>query len=308
MGQPRIAGIIAFVLIVAAVVLALRRGPAPPRTPEPAGVRIASITPAGTDLLVGIGAANRVVGVSTFDDDREGLAAKIRVGDYQNVNWEKLSACGANVLVLQYAPDRLPAYIKQRCAEMGVRIVNLKLDTIDEICGGMITLGDAVGEAAGGRRAAADLRARLDAVANRVKGLPRIRTLVVTNDESLALAGPGEFLDEALRIAGGRNAAESLDKPYPEVDREMIMTLSPDAVIRLVPDGDRKPQVLEQGDRIWQSLRDVPAVKNHRVYVVTEWYGEMPGFRIGQLAQKFAEIIHPEIMGAKIETRSPKSE
>ena len=305
MGQPRIAGIIGFSLIAVAVVLSVRRGPAPLGTTGPAGVRIASITPAGTDLLVGIGAGDRVVGVSTFDDDREGLARKMRVGDYQNVNWEKLSACGANVLVLQYAPDRLPAYIQQRCAEMGIRIVNLKLDTIDEICRGMITLGDAVGDSAAGRRAAEELRARLDAVADRVKGLPRVRTLVVTNDESFALAGPGEFLDEALRIAGGRNAAESLGKPYPEVDREMIMTLR-HVVIRLVPDGDRKPQVLEQGDRIWASLSDVPAVKNHRVYVVSLWYGEMPGFRIGELARKFAELIHPEIMAG--ETRNPKSE
>jgi len=79
-------------------------------------------------------------------------------------------------------------------------------------------------------------------------------------------------------------------------------------VIRLVPDGDRKPQVVEQGERIWESLSDVPAVKNHRVYVVSVWYGEMPGFRIGELAEKLAEVIHPEIMGAKIETRNPKSE
>jgi iron complex transport system substrate-binding protein len=295
-------------LIVAAAMLALRRGPAPP-APGFGGVRIASITPAGTDLVVGIGAADRLVGVSTFDDDRDGLAGKPRVGDYQNINWEKLSACGANVLLLQYAPDRFPAYLQQRCAQMGIRIVNLKLDTIDEVCRAMLTLGDAVDDSAAGQRAAAKLRAELDAVANRVKDLPRPRTLVVTNDESLALAGPGEFLDEALRIAGGRNAAESLATPYPEVDREMVMTLAPEVVIRLVPDGDRKPQVLEQGDRIWRSMQDVPAVKNHQVYVVTDWYAEMPGFRVGQLAGKFAELIHPEIMGrGRFETRNSNDE
>jgi len=302
------AGIIALCLIVAAVMLALRRGPVP-AAQRLTGVRIASITPAGTDLVVGIGAADRLVGVSSFDDDRDGLAGKPRVGDYQNINWEKLSACGANVLVLQYAPDRFPAYLQQRCAQMGIRIVNLKLDTIDEIFRAMLTLGDAVGDSAAGQRAAAKLRAELDAVAHRVRGLPWVRTLVVTNDESLALAGPGEFLDEALRIAGGRNAAESLGKPYPEVDREMILTLAPEVVIRLVPDGDRKPQVLEQGERIWRSMADVPAVKNHRVYVVTDWYAEMPGFRIGRLAEKFAELIHPEIMGGeKSETRNSNDE
>jgi iron complex transport system substrate-binding protein len=85
-----------------------------------------------------------------------------------------------------------------------------------------------------------------------------------------------------------------LHKPYPEVDREMIMSLAPDVIIRLVPDGDQKPQVVQQGDRIWDTIPDLPAVKNHRVYVLTDWYAEMPGFRVADLAQQFAAILHPQ--------------
>ena len=173
----------------------------------------------------------------TIARERPGCRASAII---RTINWEKLSGLGANVLLLQYAPDRLPAYIQQQCADMGIRIVNLKLDTIDEICAGDDRRSGTRWAIGAGRRAAAALRARLDAVADRVTGLPRVRTLVVTNDESFALAGPGEFLDEVLRIAGGRNAAESLGKPYPEVDREMIMSLAPEVVIRLVPDGDRE--------------------------------------------------------------------
>ena len=295
MGQPRFAGIAVLLAIIFFAGLLLHwRGQAGPAVEKSSGPRVASITPAGTDLMIGIGAGNRLVGVSNFDDDREGTAGMPRIGDYQTINWEKLSGLGANVLLLQYAPDRLPAYVQQQCAVMGIRIVNLKLDTVDEICAGMTTLGDAVGDPTGARQAAAGLRGELDAVARRVRGLPRVRALVVTNDQGLSLAGPGEFLDELLTIAGGRNAAESLGKPYPAVDREMIMAMSPDVVIRLVPDGDRKPQVVEQGDRIWEGMADLPAVKNHRVYVLTEWYGELPGFRIGDLAERFADVLHPE--------------
>jgi len=100
-----------------------------------------------------------------------------------------------------------------------------------------------------------------------------------------------------LTIAGGTNAAESLGKPYPEVDRETIVKLAPEVVIRLVPDGDRRPQVVEEGDRIWATLKDVPAVKNGRVYVVTDWFAEVPGSKVGELAERFAEILHPGIMG-----------
>ena len=128
---------------------------------------------------------------------------------------------------------------------------------------------------------------------------------MVTNDAEFALAGPGEFLSEILGIAGGENAADSLGQPYPEVDREMISTLAPEVVIRLVPDGDQKPQVVEAGDRIWNAMTDVPAVKNHRVYVVTDWYSELPGFQIGELTSKFAEMLHPNIPATSQSTERP---
>ena len=295
MGQPRVGGIfaVALALVAGAAALMSFRATNPQPPPNPPGVRIASITPAGTTLLVAMGMADRIVGVSNYDDDREGVSGRLRVGDYQNIDWEKLSECRANILLLQYAPDRLPDFIPQRCAQMGIRIVNLKLDTIDEICAAMTQLGDAIGDRAAGKSAAASLREKLEAVKMRVKGLPPVKTLVVTSDSSgFALAGPGEFLDEILRIAGGRNAAAALGEPYPQVDREMIVTLKPDVVIRLVPDGDRKPQVVEAGNQVWQTMADLPAVKNHRVYVITDWNCEMPGFGVGDLAGKMAGVLH----------------
>ena len=82
----------------------------------------------------------------------------------------KLSGLGANVLLLQYGPDRLPAYIQQQCAEMGIRVVNLKLDTIDEICE-WNDEGWRCGGGAGRRgQAVAALRGKLDGVGRRVKG------------------------------------------------------------------------------------------------------------------------------------------
>jgi iron complex transport system substrate-binding protein len=299
MGQYRIFGLVAAASIVVWCILLGSRwrqklntiqSPASPAT-QPS---VASITPAGTDILIGLGGGDLLVGVSNFDSDHEGIAGKPRIGDYQNINWEKLATLGANILLLQYAQDRIPPYIQQKCADMGIRIVNLKLDTIDDIARGMTTVADAIGRPGQGENTVADWRSKLASVRASVAGLERVRTLVVTNDQSFALAGPGEFLDELLQIAGGQNAAESLHKPYPEVDREMIMSLAPDVVIRLVPDGDQKPQVVQQGDRIWDTLPDLPAVKNHRVYVLTDWYAELPGFRVADLAAQFAAILHPQ--------------
>jgi iron complex transport system substrate-binding protein len=300
MGQRRALTFLAAIGAVGVIVAVILITPKPPAkqaaTTSPSEIRVASITPAGTDLVIGLGAGDRLVGVRNYDDDREGTAGKPRIGDYQNIDWEKLSGLGANVLLLQYASDRLPPFIQQRCDDLGIKIVNLKLDTVDEICKALETIGNAIGNPDQGKKAADELRAKLAAVAASVKPFPRVKAIVVTSDqEGFALAGPNEFLSEVLQIAGGENAADLFGKPYPNVEREEITKLSPEAVIRLVPDGDLKPQVIEQGDRIWNTMTDVPAVKNHRVYVVTNWYAEAPGFHVADLAQKFAEILHPQL-------------
>jgi iron complex transport system substrate-binding protein len=259
--------------------------------------RIASITPAGTDLLIGIGAADHIVGVSNYDDDREGTAGKPKVGDYQTIDWEKIAALQPQVLVIQYADDRIPPGVAQRCDDLGIKLVNVKLDSLTDINREMIALADAVGEKWRGEIAADALKSRLQSVRDRVAGEPPVRAIIVTSDDGSDLAGPGEFLDELLTTAGGQNAAAGTGKPYPSVDREMLVQMAPDAIIQLIPDGDKSPQLLAAAKQFWDGLPDLPAVKNHRVYVLTDWYALQPGFRVGDLAGEFADRLHPETAG-----------
>jgi iron complex transport system substrate-binding protein len=298
MGQPRILGAAALVILASCLALYFARKDSAIPNPIPTGLpRIASITPAGTDLVVGIGAGANLVAVSNYDDDREGTSNLPRIGDYNSLDWEKIASVHPTLLLLQYAQDRTPPEITQRCAALGIRCLNLKLDTLDDICNGMLQIGQAINQLSDAQKAVDAFRARLRAVEDRVSGTGLLKAVIVTDDDPISLAGPGEFLDELLTIAGGQNAAKPMGKPYPSLDREEMLALAPDVVIRLEPDGDRKPQTLEQGDRIWNSLANLPAVKNHRVYVITAWYAEMPGCRVAHLAEKFADILHPEIKG-----------
>ena len=255
--------------------------------------RVASIMPAGTDLLVGIGAADHLVAVSNYDDDRQGTAGKPKIGDYQSIDWEKLAPLHPQILITFYAPDRIPPAISQRCSDLGIRIFNVKLEQLDDIYREAAALGDAVGEAAKAREAIAALKAKLAAVQAHVVGLPRVKVVIVTGEGGLALAGPDTFLDELVTLAGGQNVGAAIGKRYGNVDREMLLSMAPDVVIQLIPDGDKTPQVLAQARQFWDSLPQLPAVKNHQIHFVTDWYAQQPGFHVGQLAERFADILHP---------------
>jgi iron complex transport system substrate-binding protein len=260
--------------------------------------RVASITPAGTDILVGIGAADHLVGISNFDPDLPQTLGKPRVGDYQSIDWERLAALRPQVLVVQYGEDRIPAGLDQRCAELGIRLVNLKIDTLDDVFTQTQMLAEVIDEPAKGRAAVARLRDQLQRVRARVAGLPAVSTAIVTGPSGLDLAGPGEFLDDLLQIAGGRNVAERTDRRYPTIDRELLVDMAPAVVIQLLPGGDQTPQVVAHARQFWDSMTDLPAVKNHRVAILTDWYCQQPGLHVGDLAEQFASILHHQAAGS----------
>ncbi len=284
MARPRIFAALALVACLSATSLGQTR---------PAQPTVASVTPAGTDLVIGIGAADHLVGVSNYDGDRPDVAAIPHIGDYLTIDWEKLAASHAQILLLQHADDRIPFAIRDHCKELGIRIVNLKIETIDDILWEMGNLADALHEGEKGQDAIDKLRAQLDAVRDSVKGQPPILTLIVTDASGQDLVGPDTFLDEILTDAGGKNAATKLGRRYASVDREMLLSLAPDVIIQLISDGDKTPQVLERAANFWTTLPDLPAVKNNQVHVVTKWYAELPGSHIGDMAEIFAQILHP---------------
>lgn len=266
--------------------------PAPPTTQPGKAPRIASLVPAATDLLVGMGAGDHLVAVSNWDAPRPEIAHFPRVGDYQTIDWEKLAQLRPDVMIVFMSIDRIPAGIRQRAADLNIELINVKPDTLDEIFQTIETLGRASGESAKADAFARSLRSRLDEVARRVAGKPKVRTLIARDEDGFALVGGDTFVDALLTIAGGTNVAGNFPTRYPTVDRERVLELAPEAVIQLMP-GASEP-VVERARRLWRSLPDVPAVKDGRIHILTDWYVLQPGSHIADLAEQMAERLHPQ--------------
>lgn len=256
------------------------------------GVRtIASLVPAATDLIIGMGARDRLVAVSTYDRQRPDVAGLPRVGDYQNVDWEQLQTLRPSVMVIQIKLDRLPAGFQQRADALHIQLVDIAIDRLEDIPAVLTTLGDAMNVPDKAREARAKMQARLDAVAARVAGAGTVSTLLVLNESATAVVGPDTYLDTILKIAGGKNAGNSLGQRYPQIDREMLLSLKPDAIIQLLPDASE--QVKESAANTWKQLQDIPAVAGGRVYTIDNWYALLPGWHVTDLAEQFAQCLHP---------------
>jgi iron complex transport system substrate-binding protein len=252
---------------------------------------VASLVPAATDLIIGMGARDRLVAVSTYDRQRPDVAGLPRVGDYQNVDWEQLQALHPQVMVIQIKKDRLPPGFSERATALHTELVNVGIDRLADILTALDTLGDAMGLPEKAKLARAEMQSRLDGVSNKVQGEKSVSTLLVLDESADAVVGPDTYLDELLKLAGGTNAAASLGQRYPEIDREMLLSLKPDVIIQLLPDASQ--QVKDRAAATWAQLRQIPAVAAGRVYTIDNWYALLPGWHVTDLAEQFAQCLHP---------------
>jgi ABC-type Fe3+-hydroxamate transport system substrate-binding protein len=271
-----------------------RAGPAPTTsTRDSSHVTVASLVPAATDLLLGMGAGDQLVAVSNWDAERPEIAGLPRVGDYRTVDWEKLASIRPDVMIIQLAPDKMPPGLSERAAELGIKLVNLKIVYLQDVFTSLDQLGEAIGQPDKALNSSTALRSELADVLASVVGKPPVRTLISRSESPLAVVGGGNFMNDLLGIAGGRNVIDSGENSFPNIDVERLVALDPDVVLHLLPGSSQ--QVVEQAKTFWASHPQLSAVKNGRVHYLTETYLLVPGQNMGKVARRFAELLHPGV-------------
>jgi iron complex transport system substrate-binding protein len=268
------------------------RGPQTASTaPARTTVTIASLAPAATDLIIGMGASDHLVAISNYDLDRPGQLKLPRVGDYQNTDWERLADLRPSIIIVQMDPSRVPAGFHDRAAAIGATIIDIQIEQLADIGKTLDQLGTALNEVGKSTEARNRLNARLEAVKKRVSTQAPVATFLDLDDSGSSSAGPGTFLDEVLRLAGGKNVLEGTTAHWPSIDKERLLSLSPDAVVELLPGAS--PQVLAEASAFWSALSGIPAVTHSRIYPITDAWALTPGIEVADLAEHLATVLHP---------------
>jgi len=263
------------------------------RNPEFVPHRIVSLVPAVTEMLFAIGAGSRVVAVSSYDEFPPEVRSLPKVGALLDPDIER---------IFEMRPDMVVVYGSQ--SHVQTQLERAGLRTFSYRHGGVATTLDTIrelGDASGRRQEAAalvtSLQARLDSIRERVKGLPKPRTLLVferqpdTLREIYASGGVG-FLHEMLTIAGGTNVFADVSRESVQPSLETLLGRAPDVILEVRATGllDRSGSA---GADAWSAISSVPAVKNRRVHLLRGDYLVVPGPRLAMATEAFARALHP---------------
>ncbi len=269
-----------------------RAAPSAPATaPARRHPTVASVVPAATDMILNMGLADHLVGVSNYEPKTPELRDMARVGDYHTVDWERLSVLRPDMLVINRPAAEMPSAFRDRATELGIRLVDIHTDRLDDIFAAIQKLGREIDQKPKAHELEKRIRRQLETVRERVTGLGPVSTVLVLDDQHTFVVGPRNYLDDLLAIAGGRNLAGEMSKDYPTIDTEKLIAMNPAAVVQLLPEAP--PQVVQQARQRWAQLGMLQAVKDGRVTILTDWYLTLPSTHVGDVCEKLGEALHP---------------
>jgi len=263
--------------------------------------KIVSIAPSATEVLFAIGAGNRVIADTTYCDYPPAAAKLPKIGGYTNPDVEKILALSPN-LVLGARGNPLRLLNQMQSLKLTVAAIDEE-GSLDQVFASIRLIGKVVGEDKQAAALVKKLKLRRTAVVAKTAKLTvvqRLRVLFVFAPGDLFSAGRGSFIDELIRLGGGRNIAAKTKTPWPQLSMETVIAEDPQVILMLSGQmgGKQKPLTSAAALARFRALprwRDISAVKAGRVFALDDDAMTLPGPRLVDGLEATAKAIHPEL-------------
>ncbi len=258
------------------------------------GQRIVSLSPSVTEILFALGAGGQVVGRDSFSNyPAEAAAIQDVGGSMGNYSVETIASLQPDLVIA--AEINTPEQVKA-LEDMGLTVYYLANPAdLAGIYDMLLTVGKLSGREAEAEALNQSLKARVQKVEETV-AKAETRPLVFyeldgTDPAKPWTAGPGGFLDELIRAAGGDNAAAGLTSAWAQISIEELLVQDPDIILLgdsiygMTPD-----QVA--GRPGWDGLS---AIVEGRIYEFNDDLVSRPGPRLVDGLEELVKLIHPEL-------------
>lgn len=267
--------------------------------------RIVSMAPNLTEILFALGLDDKIVGVTLRSDCPPAAREKPKVGTFWQPNIEAVIAAKPDmVITLGFNQQRT---IAERLKRIGYNCLTLRIEKVSDLFAAIKEIGAAAGKQHQANELVSDITGKLDKLRALVDSNPcccggrpapakaGVRVLWVVQRKPLRVAGRDTFVNEMIELAGGENAIGPTVHKYPPIGAEQVIACRADVIIE--PAMGQK-DIAEQQNRAlqyWSKFKNVPAIINKRVYVITGDTVMRLGPRLYEGTETIARCLRPEL-------------
>jgi len=256
--------------------------------PSPAD-RIVSLAPACTEILFAVGAGDRVVGVTTFDNYPPEVASITKVGGFsrETINVEQLVALEPDFVL---SSGSLQRDLIDELARLDIVTVAIEPQSLDDVLRHIRLVGRITGEASRAERVASRIADDLERIRSRFasKGpAERPRVFYQVWDRPLRTAGAASFIGHLIEAAGGRNLFGTIQEAYPLVSEESLIEADPQVIFLPRREGQDLDQLFAR-----PGFERIEAIRSRRIHAIDEDLVSRPGPRIAEAVEAMAARLH----------------
>lgn len=254
--------------------------------------RIVSVTEGTDEILFGLVAPSRIVGVTKYAAEPGESWVAGRVGSikqFASANAEAILALKPDLIFV--ASYTKPGVVQQ-LEQGGVPVIEFStFNSLADIQRHILLMGRAVGETAKARRLVAHMNAQLASVHAKVAKLPPTHVLYYASDGYVF--GAKTTPDELLRDAGAVNVADAAGiTSWKKVTLETVASLKPDWLLTDENEPGFAQKLLKN-----PALAGLPAVKAHHVVALPDRDLTVLSQYFSQAVADVAAIVHPGAFG-----------
>ena len=255
--------------------------------------RVVSLAPSLTEIVFLLGRDGFLVGVTRFCNVPAAASALPKIGGVSDPDVERIVALSPDLVLC--TTDGNPREKVRALEEMGIPCFAVAPQDLDAVFTAIERLGVLLGAANRGRAEAGALRRRAQLARPSSRDAEKPDVLFVVSTAPIIAAGKGTFMDELLRLAGGRNAAARFSGRYPRLSVEELVAARPDVIFVAGMAGvERFPPEVTR----W---KEVPAFRDGAVITLDGDLVTRPGPRLVTALERVSSAL------ASFRARRPKA-
>jgi vitamin B12 transport system substrate-binding protein len=251
-------------------------------SPALAGLRVVSLAPSLSEIVVELDSADLLVGVLDAGERPAAIADVPSVGGYGQLDMERLLSLKPDLLLLW--PGSVGAGQRDQLKRLNIPTFIAEPHTLTQLAAQIEAIAEQLGRPERGAKRAAELRAQLEGMRQRYQRDVPLRVFYQVWDKPLYTVGGGQIISDALEVCGARNVFADLNLPAPQVSIEAVL--------------QRDPEVIVVGDQAqlgaWKVWPQVAAVRQGRLLLVTDKGLERPSGQMISATAKLCQLIAPD--------------
>ncbi len=262
---------------------------------KPEDYTIISLAPNVTEIIYALGAGDRLVGRTDYCNYPEQALEVTSIGTLWDPNMESILALEADVAIASSIVD--PSFVES-IGKAGILAYQFyEEESLDGTYDLIREVAAAIGLEEEGEKLAESVKARIEAVRERIASIPEENRLsaiyIISYGDWGDYAGTGDtYLNDVIEAAGGINAAK--DGAYWSISKELLLAQDPDVVF-LGAYSYTDPYAEVENFRTLEPYSNLTASKTANVYTVNGDAAERQGVRTADVVEQMAFVLYPEL-------------